>query len=171
MAPEEVCRLLEAEFGEAIVETVVEGGHPHAVVAPEAWPKVARFLRDDPRTRFNFLRSVSSLDLTADNKLACVYDMNHIPTDTPTKLITERREFAVRVETDRDSPVIPSVADLWPTADWHEREAMDLMGITFAGHPDPRRILLPYDWDGYPLRKDYEYPLEYHGIPARRSMS
>jgi NADH-quinone oxidoreductase subunit C len=62
--------------------------------------------------------------------------------------------------------VIPSVADIWSAADWHEREAYDLMGVTFTGHPDPRRILCPDDWEGHPLRKDYEFPLEYHGIPG-----
>ncbi len=166
MVPEEICKLLQSEFGEAIVETVVEGAHPYAVVSAEKWPEVAEFLRDDSRTAMNFLRSISSLDLVDDNKLACVYDLNHVPTQSPTDLITETHEFAIRVVTDRDHPAIPSVAHLWPTADWHEREAFDLMGIRFEGHPDLTRILLPHDWEGYPLRKDYEYPLEYHGIPA-----
>lgn len=166
MAPEEICKLLQAEFGEAILDTVVDGGHPYVQVVAEKWPEVAVFLRDDARLGFDFLRSISSLDLSADNQLACVYDLNHVPADNPTELITETREFAVRVVTDRDEPVIPSVAHLWPTANWHEREAYDLMGISFSGHPDLRRILCPEDWEGHPLRKDYEYPLEYHGIPG-----
>jgi len=82
------------------------------------------------------------------------------------ELITETAEFAVRVVTDRNDPVISSVAHVWPAADWHEREAFDLMGIRFSGHPDLRRILCPDDWEGHPLRKDYDFPLEYHGIPA-----
>jgi NADH-quinone oxidoreductase subunit C len=56
---------------------------------------------------------------------------------------------------------------VWRTADWHERECYDLLGIRFVGHPDLRRILLADDWVGYPLRKDYEYPLEYHDIRCR----
>ena len=64
-------------------------------------------------------------------------------------------------------PEVPSVNDVWKTADWHERETFDLCGVTFMGHPDLRRILLAEDWEGYPLRKDYEYPLEYHGIRCR----
>ena len=84
-------------------------------------------------------------------------------------------EFAVRVEVDRDNPHIPTVSGVWPAADWHEREAYDMFGIVFDGHPDsledhdglhPRRILCPDDWIGYPLRKDYRYPMEYHGIPG-----
>ena len=64
-------------------------------------------------------------------------------------------------------PEVPSVADVWRTADWHEREVFDLSGVRFTGHPDLRRILCPEDWVGHALRKDYEMPLEYHGIRGR----
>ena len=83
--------------------------------------------------------------------------------------------MCIKVKVPRDNPHVASVADVWPTADWHEREAYDLMGIVFDGHPDsvedsdgrhPRRILCPDDWVGHPLRKDYVFPMEYHGIPA-----
>lgn len=166
MAPEEICRLLKEHFGDAIEDTVLEGGHPYARVAADRWPEVALFLRDDPRMRFNVLRCISALDLLTDDKLAGVYDLYHVPMERPSELITQTREFAVRVVTDRNNPVIPSVTHVWPAADWHEREAYDLMGINFTGHPDLRRILCPDDWTGHPLRKDYEFPLDYHGIPA-----
>jgi len=74
--------------------------------------------------------------------------------------------LAVRLRVPRDGGHLPSVADIWPAADWHEREVFDLFGVIFDGHPDPRRILCPDDWVGHPLRKDYEHPLEYHSIPA-----
>ena len=64
-------------------------------------------------------------------------------------------------------PEVPSVCGVWRTADWQEREVYDLLGVVFVGHPDPRRILLADDWIGHPLRKDYEFPLEYHGIRCR----
>lgn len=166
VTPEEICKRLQEKFGETVVEAALEGGHPHVRIAPRYWPEVAVFLRDDSRLAFNFLRSVSSLDLIAENQLACIYDMNHIPTDDPTELITQTHEFSVRIVVDRDDPVIPSVAHVWPTANWHEREAYDLMGIRFEDHPDLRRILCPEDWVGHALRKDYEFPLEYHGIPG-----
>jgi NADH-quinone oxidoreductase subunit C len=64
-------------------------------------------------------------------------------------------------------PDVPSVSGVWAIADWHEREAFDLVGINFTGHPDLRRILCAEDWVGHPLRKDYEFPLEYHGIRGK----
>lgn len=166
MTPEEICKVLTVQFGDAIEESIFESGHPHARVVPDRWPEVARFLRDDPRLKLNLLRSISALDLLADDKLACVYDMMSVPIDDPTSLITTTFEFAIRVVVDRNDPVIPSVADIWPAANWHEREAYDLMGIRFSNHPDLRRILCPDDWEGHPLRKDYEFPVEYHGIPG-----
>ena len=66
-----------------------------------------------------------------------------------------------------DLPDVPSVTGIWRVADWHEREVYDLCGVWFTGHPDLRRILLSEDWEGHPLRKDYEFPLEYHGIRGR----
>jgi NADH-quinone oxidoreductase subunit C len=145
---------------------ILAGGHPCARLAADRWPEVAKFLRDDPRLGFNLLRCISALDLLSEEKLACVYDLCHVPLEQPTVLKTQTHEFAVRVVVDRGNPVIASVAHVWPAADWHEREAYDLMGIEFSGHPDLRRILCPDDWTGHPLRKDYEFPLEYHDIPA-----
>ena len=114
MAPEEVCELLRTQFGDAVEETVPHGGHPYVRIAPPHWPEIARFLRDDQRLALNFLRSISALDLLADNKLACVYDLMHVPTDRGDALITNTREFAVRVVVDRDDPLIPSVSSVWP---------------------------------------------------------
>ncbi len=166
MTPEETCELLRTQFGEAIVSTEATGCRPFVRVAGGSWPEVAAFLRDDSRLSFNMLRCISALDLLADDQLACVYDLMHVPLEPLTELITRTREFAVRVVTDRNEPTIPSVAHVWPAADWHEREAFDMMGIQFTDHPDLRRILCPEDWEDYPLRKDYAFPMGYHGIPG-----
>jgi NADH-quinone oxidoreductase subunit C len=176
MAPEEIAGILKTEFGAAVTDSNLSGSHPYATVATDDWPRVARFLRDDPRLQFNMLRCVSGIDLLAENRFAAIYDLLSVLRGNPGEpFIPWRHEFAVRVVTDRDNPHIPSVCDVWPAADWHEREAYDMFGIVFDGHPDsvvdengphPRRILCADDWVGFPLRKDYVFPLEYHGIPA-----
>ena len=85
-----------------------------------------------------------------------------------------RKEVALKVVLPRwkgdvvgELPELPTVSGVWRTADWHEREVFDLLGVRFVGHPDPRRILMNDDWVGHPLRKDYEFPLEYHDIRCR----
>ncbi|MEE9295778.1 MAG: NADH-quinone oxidoreductase subunit C [Phycisphaerae bacterium] len=166
MAPEELCDILKERFGEAITDTVLGARRPYAVVAADRWFEVARFLRDDERMRFNMLQCISAVDLLEDNKLAAVYELFSIPVSGPGPCAVLRHHFAVRVEVDRDDPHIPSVSHVWPAGDWHEREAFDMMGIVFDGHPNLTRILCPDDWKGHPLRKDYEFPVEYHGIPA-----
>jgi NADH-quinone oxidoreductase subunit C len=87
---------------------------------------------------------------------------------------THKHRFVLKVTLPRwkgdkagELPEVPSVTGLWSTADWHEREVFDLCGVHFTGHPDLTRILLSEDWVGHPLRKDYEFPLEYHGIRGR----
>jgi len=176
MAPEEIATILKNEFGEAVTDVHVTGAHPHVTIKADAWPRVARFLRDDRRLGFGWLRCISGVDLLEDNLFAAVYDL-HAPAAPKDRhgLWSERHEFAVKVKVPRDNPHIPSVADVWPAADWHERETYDLMGIVFDNHPDsvegpegrrPRRILCAEDWEGHPLRKDYEFPMEYHGIPC-----
>jgi NADH-quinone oxidoreductase subunit C len=73
----------------------------------------------------------------------------------------------VKVDLDRARPIVPSVYSIWKAADWHEREAFDLLGIQFEGHPDLRRLLMPADWEGHPLRKDYQEQNYYRGIKVK----
>ena len=80
--------------------------------------------------------------------------------------LEEKHYIEVRVEVDRDNPIIPTVESIWKAANWHEREAYDLFGIKYEGHSDLRRILLPNDWEGYPPRKDFVTPEFYNGMPV-----
>lgn len=176
MAPEEIAEILKTEFGDRIAGFHFDTAHPHVRVEASAWPDVARFLRDDERLGFNFLRCITSVDLLEDDELLAVYDLHAMrPPPGADGLWTLAHELAVQVRVPREAPHIPSVADVWRAADWHEREAYDMMGIVFDGHPDsvtdlegthPRRILCPDDWEGHPLRKDYRFPMAYHDIPA-----
>ncbi len=167
MQPEGVFAILSEKFGDAIERCEPSGLHPHAVVRANRWHDVARFLRDDARLGFDWLRCISGVDLLEDGVFEAVYELHATgAADRPDGLWRARSEIAMKVRVPRDNARIPSVADVWPAADWHERETYDLFGIVFDGHPDLRRILCCDDWVGHPLRKDYEFPMEYRGIPA-----
>ena len=118
-----------------------------------------KFGEDD--LAFDFLKCLSGVDYVADEKIGIVVDLYSSK---------HGHDFAVKVLADRSEAKIPTVMDLWPAANWHEREAYDMYGIIFEGHEDLRRILLPEDWEGYPLRKDYTFPRDYHGIPGTYEM-
>jgi len=143
---------VQAAFGEKISEVDLECLEPHFRVAPEDWPEVARFLRD--HCGLNHLSCLTAIDRGDD--LEAVYNVE--------RMDEERAGIAVFVKVPREDPRIPSVESVWRTADWHEREAWDLMGIVFTGHPHLKRILCAEDWEGHPLRKDYRSPDHYHGI-------
>lgn len=156
LTPAQIITLLRDTFGERVRASFVDK-HPRVHVEAGDWREVAEFLRQDARLNFDWLACLTGMDYAADAKLAVVYDLWSFDL---------RHRFAVKVYSPRATPVVPSVVDLWSAADWQEREAWDMFGIRFEGHPDPRRILLADDWVGHPLRKDYVFPTEYHGIPA-----
>ncbi|MBI1336450.1 MAG: NADH-quinone oxidoreductase subunit C [Phycisphaera sp.] len=161
MTPQQIAQRLGEKFGSAVTQSLPDDKHPRVHTTAEHWRQIAEFLKFDGELAFDFLACLTAVDYVADNKLCLVADLISM---------THHHEFAVKVYMDRDHPTLPSVSDLWPAADWHEREAYDMMGILFENHPDFRRILLPEDWQGHPLRKDYEFPREYHGIPGSYEM-
>jgi len=160
-----VQELLAIAFDKQAIITVEQSGlQPALVIHREKLAAVCLFLRDHEETYFDFLSCISAVDNGVEaGSFSVVYHLASIPHQ-------HQLTLKVIVENDRRSdnlPVVPTVSGVWRTADWHEREAFDLMGIYFEGHPDLRRILLPEDWEGYPLRKDYEEAETYHGIAIK----
>lgn len=171
---EEIHSVLQTEFGaDAISGNNFEARDPWIEVAPADILKVCFFLRDDERLQFDALNNLSGVDyLEPDAKKAKKFPHDpHIEVVYHLYSYTLKHFLVVKTllprwknDTEGELPEVDSVASVWGIADWHERETYDLVGIRFLGHPNHRRILCPEDWVGHPLRKDYEFPLEYHGI-------
>ncbi|MBW1602586.1 NADH-quinone oxidoreductase subunit C [Streptomyces sp. JJ66] len=155
-----------------IGQTVVDRGELTFHIEREYLLQVCRTLRDDPALRFELCTGVSAVHYPGDagRELHAVYHL---------RSLTHNRVIRLEVSAPDADPHIPSVVEVYPTNDWHEREAYDFFGIVFDGHPALTRIMMPDDWQGFPQRKDYPLggiPVEYKGaqIPApdqRRSYS
>lgn len=167
---------LKKRFGEQITGANLEAIDPWIEIAPTALSDVGRYLRDESDLRFDMLNCITVVDYFEpdpakaakagfDPHLELVYHLWSVPNKVTLVLKLMLPRWANDVQ--GELPEVPSVCDIWPTADWHERETYDLSGVRFVGHPSLRRILCPEDWVGHPLRKDYEMPLEYHGIRGR----
>ncbi len=157
MTPTQIATFLTERFGDAITASHPDDKHPRIHTTAGQWRIIAESLRHEPELSFDWLACLTAVDYVADEQLCCVYDL---------RSTIHNHWFAVKVIVSRAEPVMPTVSNIWPTADWHEREAFDMFGLKFTDHPDLRRILLPEDWEGFPLRKDYVFPKEYHGIPG-----
>lgn len=167
---------LKQHFGDRITGVNLDTIDPWVEVAPAALRDVCRYLRDEPDLRFDLLNCITAVDyFEPDPKKAAKAGFEpHLEVvyhiwSVPHKCSLVLKVMLPRWMDDQPGklPEVPSVAGVWATADWHEREVYDLSGVRFVGHPNLRRILCPEDWVGYPLRKDYEMPLEYHGIRGR----
>jgi NADH-quinone oxidoreductase subunit C len=176
MAPAEIAAVLEDRFGPAVTGKKLDALDPWASVEPARVVEVCTFLRDDPRLRFDLLNCITAVDfLEPDPKKAPKAGFDpHLELVYHLSSFTLRHRFVLKLVLPRwrdnvpgQLPEVPSVSGVWATADWHERETFDLCGVMFTGHSDLRRILLAEDWEGHPLRKDYEFPLEYHDIRCR----
>jgi NADH-quinone oxidoreductase subunit C len=122
---------------------------------------VCRYLRDDAETQFEVLSDLTALDLPKEDKLQVVYHLYSY---------SKRHQIVLKADLPREgAPSIATLEGVWKAANWFEREVFDLFGIMFEGHSDLRRIMLPEDWVGYPLRKDYVEQEEYDGISTQRA--
>lgn len=176
MSGQDLITQLKERFGDQIQGANLEAIDPWIEIAPEGLLEVCRFLHDDPELRFDFLSCISGVDyFEPDPKKAAKLDWEpHLEVVYHLWSVANKKSLVLKVILPRwkdapgdELPEVPSVVGVWHTADWHEREVYDLSGVRFRGHPDLRRILCPEDWVGHPLRKDYEMPLEYHGIRCR----
>lgn len=158
MTPEAIHDALQQRFGEAVMAFDADAIDPTITVEASAIHDVGTYLRNEPGLLFDSLMCLSGVDYGEEqNSLGVVYHLHS------TAL---RHAIALRVEVPRQDGAVPTVCDIWRTAEWHEREAFDLFGMRFDQHPDHRRILLPDDWEGYPLLKDYQVQAFYQGIPV-----
>jgi NADH-quinone oxidoreductase subunit D len=157
MTPAEIHEALKATFAEDVICLKADLYDPVVEISPSSIREICLFARDDKAFGFDFLRCLTGVD-----RPDCIEVVYHLFS------YTLRHAVVLKVRLDRQQPVVDSVHDIWPVANWYEREAYDLLGVTFTGHPNLRRLLLPDDWVGHPLRKDYVRPAEYHGIHTSR---
>jgi NADH-quinone oxidoreductase subunit C len=146
-------------FHDAIERVIVDRGELTLHIKPERIAEVCQALRDDAALRFELCSSVSAVDYlgTDSRRLHAVYQLTSL---------TYRRRIRLESAVTAEDPHLPTVTGVYPTADWQEREAYDMFGIIFDGHPNLTRILMPDDWEGFPQRKDYPLggvPVEYKG--------
>ena len=133
---------------------------PNLHVDSQAIVEVCRYLRDDPDLKFEILSDLTALDLPKENKIQVVYHLYSY---------SHRHQIVLKVDLPRENPQVSTMEGVWKAANWMEREVFDLFGVVFEGHSDLRRILLPEDWVGHPLRKDYVEQEEYDGISTQRA--
>ena len=134
-------------FPEAVLESIDVGGILAIKLRASLLLPVCEMLQSNPNMAFDYLADVTAVDW--QDRIEVIYRLT---------ALARNEKVALRVDLDRDKPVVDSVTSVWKGADFQEREVYDLMGVTFTGHPDLRRILLPDDWEGHPLRKDYVIP-------------
>jgi NADH-quinone oxidoreductase subunit C len=144
MTPDEIIQTITSQYGQAVKASEVKGLEARLDVDREKSYEVLLALKG---MGLDYLNCISSVDRVASGELEAVYNLSSL--DVPAKAM-------VRVRVPREDPVLRSTVSIWNAANWHEREAYDLMGIHFDGHPDLRRILTSEDWVGHPMRKDYQ---------------
>ena len=146
---QKVKSMIEEKFPSSTIE-----GNDFIQISPEKWFEIASWLKTEDSLLFDSLQCQMGIDIGED-KLESRYNLHSMEHD---------HYVEIRVAVPRSNPKVPSVEQVWRIADWFERETYDMYGIIFDGHRDLRRMLLPEDWEGYPLRKDYEEQETYHGI-------
>lgn len=164
----ELLDVLTSRFGLSL-QANTANPQPYLTVPAGRLVELCQFLRDDDRLFFDLLACVTAIDNGPEaDTMEVIYNLTSIPYEHNLMLkVVISRTPPNQTAPMGHLPSVPSVAHIWRTADWHEREAYDLVGIYFEGHPGLRRILLPTDWNGHPLRTDYQEAEQYHGIKTK----
>lgn len=157
MSFENIHELLSNKFGEGQIEKGGEDfAQPFLLVDASILVELVTFLQQEPTLYMDFLSSISGVDKGPEaGKIEVIYHLSSL---------TKNINIVLKIAVNRDEPVVPSITEVYKGANWLEREVYDLFGVHFDGHPDLRRILLPTNWEGYPLKKDYKEQETYHGV-------
>lgn len=153
----EIYERVRQRFGASVIETVDKKPDPFIVIDPAALGEICAYLHDEPEVAMDCLSNETGVDYK--EHIEVVYHLFSY---------RHRHGAVLKVRLPRSEPRIATLENIWKSANWMEREIFDLLGVTFEGHSDLRRILMPEDWPGHPLRKDFVEPQEYHGISTVR---
>ena len=134
-------------------------GDPYVLVDAQQLPVFLEAVRADAHLGFEMVVDLTAVDPDKEDENLWVI--------VQLMSLTHKHRLSIKCLLPKANPVMPTSVVVHRTCQWHERECAEMYGITFEGHPDPRNILLPDDWVGWPMRKDYEYPDEYHGISCK----
>lgn len=163
MTPQEIFNELAGEFGPAVVfdfrADPKKDKDPWFQINPSKIELVAEFLKTEDRFSIDTLECLTGVDYPDQSRIVVVYHLYSY---------SLRHRVVMKAFLPRENPTMPTLVNVWSVANWHERECYDLLGVIFEGHPNLRRLLLPDDWEGHPLRKDFTEKAEYHGIPTTR---
>lgn len=152
-----VFKLIESKYPDALKSTDLEGLEQSVTIGANSIVDVCKFLKTESELQFTSLMCLSGVDF--EDKMEVVYHLHSL---------LHNHRVTLKVELPRENPKLPSVTIVWKAANWHEREAYDMFGIVFEDHPNLKRILLPDDWEGFPLRKDHVDAEEYRGWTIRK---
>ncbi|MBI3755020.1 MAG: NADH-quinone oxidoreductase subunit C [Deltaproteobacteria bacterium] len=137
---------IKEKFGSSVLDTVIFRDEATHLIKKDSLIEICQLLKNDSELQFNFLSDIAGADCFPQRpRFEVAYHLYSIPQK-------HRIRLKIKIE---DGETIPSVTSIWKTADWAEREAYDMFGIIFEGHPNLKRIYMPDDWEGFPLRKDY----------------
>lgn len=148
LAPNDIAEKIKEKFADQVIEVVEFRDQVSVIVKRDQILSILKFLHDDPLLSLDHLQDLTAVDYIKKKEIRfeVVYNLYSI---------RHRHKIRLRAQVPENDVKIDSVVPIWSGANWHERECYDMFGITFTGHPDLRRILMPEDWEGFPLRKDY----------------